>query len=282
MKYLLTTLPLAAVLMGCGSSGADTNTANATGDNSATSSTAEVGQVQYTQNSDNAPPTANGSATDSATGNPVNAGTNKSSIVKKSADGTTERDDQYRVIDEAGPGMPPEVVAALNKVKVPPPPKSMKTPSKATLRLDTSKGAITVELNGKEAPLHVKSFIYLAKSGFYNGTVWHRYEPGFVIQGGDPLTKFPKLSKRFYGTGGPGYQVPREYNKLKHDQYVLAMARSEDPDSAGSQFYFTLEPSHFLDDGYTVFGKVVSGQKAVAALREGDKLTSIKVLSETP
>lgn len=290
MKYLLSTLPLAALLVGCGSNGADANTANASIDNAAPSSAATA-TVQDTSGSNEK---AGSAATDSGKASSTATGAGKKSTgTKPGGASANEPDDQYHVVDEAAPGMPPDVTAALDKVKVPPPPKNMKTPDKATLQLVTNKGTITVELDGKSAPLHVKSFIYLSKRGFYNGTLWHRYVPGFVIQGGDPLTKFPELGKKYpneefpnkvYGMGGPGYQVPREYNELKHEQYVLAMARSSDPDSAGSQFYFTLEPTPDLDqnEGYTVFGKVLKGQQTVAALREGDKLTSVKVLSETP
>lgn len=188
-------------------------------------------------------------------------------------------DPKYKVVNEAQPGLPPEAVTALDKVKVPPPPKSMATPKTARVRLMTSKGPITVELNGEAAPLHVKSFLYLSKRGFYDSTVLHRYEPGFVIQGGDPLTKNPEL-KEFAGIGGPGYQVPRERNALKHEQFVFSAARSQDPNSAGSQFYITLDAAPFLDegDGYTVFGKVVDGKENVLKLRAGDKLNKVVLL----
>lgn len=188
-------------------------------------------------------------------------------------------DPAYKVADEAQPGMPPELISALDKVKVPPPPASEKAPKKARVKLTTSKGAIVVELNGEAAPLHVKSFLHLAKMGFYDSTLLHRYEPGFVIQGGDPLTKNPKL-KQYFGLGGPGYQVPRERNSLKHSEMVFAAARSQDPNSAGSQFYITLDSAPFLDegDGYTVYGKVVEGRDAVLKLRADDKLNKVEIL----
>lgn len=197
-----------------------------------------------------------------------------------SAAKTAEPKLEYRVADEGQPGLPPEVVAALKKVKVPPPPAGTKAPKTARVRLVTSKGPIVVELNGVAAPLHVKSFLYLAKMGFYDATVLHRYEPGFVIQGGDPLTKNPAL-KEFSGIGGPGYQVPREHNSLKHDAFVFAAARSQDPNSAGSQFYITLAPASFLDegDGYTVYGKVVEGRNTVLKLRANDKLNKVEIIS---
>jgi peptidyl-prolyl cis-trans isomerase B (cyclophilin B) len=198
-------------------------------------------------------------------------------------------DPKYKVVDEGNPQFPSEVLTALDKAKVSPPPVSPAAPKRARVTLSTTKGDIVVELNGEAAPLHVKSFLYLVGRGFYDGTVFHRYEPGFVIQGGDPLSKNPKLGKPyesmtgspsgFFGMGGPGYQVPRERNSLKHDKFVLAAARSSDPDSAGSQFYITLAPAPNLDqgDGYTVFGKVLSGQAAVMKLRAGDKLNQARV-----
>ena len=190
----------------------------------------------------------------------------------------------YKIADEAQPGYPEELARALRKLTVAPPPASMKAPDKARVQITTSKGVITVELNGKAAPLHVKSFLYLSQKGFYNGTTFHRYVPGFVIQGGDPLSKTPNL-RQMAGAGGPGYRIPREYNSLKHNAMVLAMARTADPDSAGSQFYFTLEPQFSLDKensqdgfGYTVFGKVLKGQDVVLKLRQDDVLKRVIVL----
>lgn len=187
-------------------------------------------------------------------------------------------DPAYKVVNEAQPGLPPAAISALDKVKVSPPPAG-KAPKTAKVRLVTSKGPIVVELNGEAAPLHVKSFLHLSKMGFYDKTVLHRYEPGFVIQGGDPLTKNPAL-KEYAGIGGPGYQVPRERNSLKHDAFVFAAARSQDPNSAGSQFYITLASAPFLDegDGYTVYGKVVEGRDTVLKLRADDKLNKVEIL----
>lgn len=200
-------------------------------------------------------------------------------IASKKVDATP--DPKYKVVSEADSRMPPELIAALDKVKVSPPPKSIVVPKKARVKIETTKGTITVELNGQAAPLHVKNFLYLSKIGFYDATIFHRYEPGFVIQGGDPLSKNPAL-KEYFGTGGPGYQVPREHNSLKHDAMVIAAARSQDPDSAGSQFYFTLKAAPFLDegDGYTVFGKVVEGSDNVLKLRAGDKLKKVEIIPE--
>lgn len=203
-------------------------------------------------------------------------------------------DPRYRVVDETQPGLPADVVAAMNKAKTTPPPAKMVVAAHPRLRLVTSKGAITVELDSKAAPLQVKSFVYLAGRKFFDNTRFHRYVQDFVIQGGDPLSKDPIYSKYgsvsesqppIVGTGGPGYQIPREYNSLKHDAMVIAAARSGDPDSASSQFYFTLKAASFLDRensqdgfGYTVFGRVIAGKDVVLKLRQGDKLQSVQLI----
>jgi cyclophilin family peptidyl-prolyl cis-trans isomerase len=175
-------------------------------------------------------------------------------------------------------------VKAMKKVALAPPPMGTKIPDKPRVVLETSRGPITLELNTKEAPLHVRSFLYLVGKGFYDGTKFHRYADltgdgkGYIIQGGDPMTKSASTAN-FAGMGGPGYAIPRENNKLKHDKLVIAAARSQDPDSAGSQFYITQNPVSFLDDGdgYTVFGKVVEGSPAALRLRQGDVIKSIKI-----
>ena len=136
---------------------------------------------------------------------------------------------------------------------------------------DTSKGTIVVRLDGAGAPIHVANFCELAEKGFYNGLTFHRYEPGFVIQGGDPAGN---------GTGGPGYCIHEEYTttpRNSHEDGALAMARASDPNSAGSQFYFCLGPQHFLDKGYTVFGQTIEGLDTIAALRKGDVINSITI-----
>ena len=130
-------------------------------------------------------------------------------------------------------------------------------------------GEIRLEFYPEDAPKTVENFVTLAKKGFYNGLTFHRIEPNFVIQGGDPKGD---------GTGGPGYKIKAEFNKNKHDRGAVAMARSNDPDSAGSQFYITLAPSHFLDGQYTVFGKVVSGMNIVDNVKKGDKMKSVKIV----
>ena len=108
------------------------------------------------------------------------------------------------------------------------------------------------------APKHVESFLGLAKKGFYNGTIFHRVIPGFMIQGGDPNTK--DLSKRhLYGMGGPGYTLPAEFNRIPHERGIVSAARSADPNSAGSQFFIMVGKAPSLDGQYTVFGEVVKG-----------------------
>jgi cyclophilin family peptidyl-prolyl cis-trans isomerase len=135
---------------------------------------------------------------------------------------------------------------------------------------ETTKGQIVARLEETKAPVTTANFIGLVEKGFYNGLTFHRYAPGFVIQGGDPDGN---------GRGGSGTHIKLEVTKdLKHDGAgVLAMARSQDPDSASSQFYFTLGAAPHLDMGYAVFGKVISGLDAVKALREGDRMTSVTI-----
>ena len=155
--------------------------------------------------------------------------------------------------------------------------------------IKTSKGDIRVELAGNDAPIHVGNFVELAQKGFYDNLKFHRYVPGFVIQGGCPNTReldseqvkaaegnpFARL-----GTGGPGYTIHEEYTtnpNNKHLDGTLAMARSQDPNSAGSQFYLCLGAQPFLDSGYTVFGQTVEGLDVVGQLRVGDVIETIEI-----
>jgi peptidyl-prolyl cis-trans isomerase B (cyclophilin B) len=136
----------------------------------------------------------------------------------------------------------------------------------------TKLGDITLKFFPEVAPNHVNNFIELAKKGFYNGTIFHRVVPKFVIQGGDPNSKNPDRSK--HGMGGPGYQAKAEFNKKPHRRGTLSMARSAHPDSAGSQFFICVADSSFLDGQYTVFGEVVKGievvDKIVSQPRDGN------------
>lgn len=122
--------------------------------------------------------------------------------------------------------------------------------------METTQGRIILQFFPKVAPGHVKNFTTLAKKGFYDGTKFHRVIPGFMIQGGDPNTK---TGKGPAGTGGPGYSIKAEFSDMGHVRGILSMARSSDPDSAGSQFFIVVSDSHFLDHQYTVFGQVVEG-----------------------
>jgi cyclophilin family peptidyl-prolyl cis-trans isomerase len=134
--------------------------------------------------------------------------------------------------------------------------------------IETEKGTITFKFFPKEAPNTVENFTKLANKGFYNGLAFHRVEPGFVIQGGDPNGD---------GTGGPGYTIKAEFNSHPHLKGTVAMARANDPDSAGSQFYICLDTAAFLNGKYTVFGQVVEGQEVVDKIRRGDKMLKVYV-----
>ena len=138
--------------------------------------------------------------------------------------------------------------------------------------IETKFGEIELELLADKAPGHVKNFVDLAKKGFYDGTTFHRVIPGFMIQGGDPNTQDPKAPRGRHGTGGPGYNIKAEFNDTAHKRGVLSMARSTDPNSAGSQFFIVVADSTFLDRQYTAFGKVVRGMevadKIVASPRD--------------
>ena len=127
--------------------------------------------------------------------------------------------------------------------------------------VNTNLGNIQFELLSDIAPETVRNFIKLAKSGFYDGTLFHRVIPKFMIQGGDPNTK--KSDKSTWGTGGPGYNIKAEFNSRSHLRGIVSMARSSDPDSAGSQFFIVSSDSTFLDREYTVFGQVVDGMEVV-------------------
>jgi cyclophilin family peptidyl-prolyl cis-trans isomerase len=141
-------------------------------------------------------------------------------------------------------------------------------------KLDTTKGVIRFELFEDLAPVTTQNFIELSEKGFYNGLKFHRYEPGFVIQGGDP---------RGDGTGGSGKTIPLEVTpKLKHDSAgVVAMARSQNPNSASCQFYITLAPASFLDMNYAVFGRVIEGLDSALALRKGDAMNTVTIETVT-
>jgi peptidyl-prolyl cis-trans isomerase B (cyclophilin B) len=135
-------------------------------------------------------------------------------------------------------------------------------------RIHTAKGDIVFAFYPDEAPQHCAAFVKLARAGFYDGLTFHRVEPGFVIQGGDPSGN---------GTGGPGYQIDAEFSNLPHIKGTVAMARSANPNSAGSQFYICLDDASFLNKQYTVFGQAVAGQDVVDKIRKGDVMETVTI-----
>jgi peptidyl-prolyl cis-trans isomerase B (cyclophilin B) len=142
----------------------------------------------------------------------------------------------------------------------------------ATITMEKG-GEIKIDFYPADAPKTVENFVTLARKGFYDGLTFHRVEPGFVAQGGDPKGN---------GTGGPGYQIKAEFNKQKHVRGAVAMARSQSPDSAGSQFYICFKPAPFLDGQYTVFGIVTSGMDVVDGIKIGDKMKTVKIVEAAP
>lgn len=136
------------------------------------------------------------------------------------------------------------------------------------IRIATDKGDILFEFFPDVAPLHTAAFMKMALAGFYNGLNFHRVESGFVIQGGDPDGD---------GTGGPGYRLKAEFSDKPHIRGTVAMARSSNPDSAGSQFYICLGDARFLDNQYTVFGQMTDGFETLDAIRRGDVMNTVTV-----
>ena len=156
--------------------------------------------------------------------------------------------------------------------------------------IKTSEGEMVIEFWPDVAPKTVENFKTLAKKGFYDGTCFHRVIKGFMIQGGDPLTKDPNMEPR-WGTGDPGYKIKAEFNDRHHDRGVISMARSNDPDSAGSQFFICHGNPRFLDRQYTAFGKLIKGDDvlekiATTPMAPGDRpltkqtLVSVKIVEQ--
>jgi peptidyl-prolyl cis-trans isomerase B (cyclophilin B) len=142
--------------------------------------------------------------------------------------------------------------------------------AKLRARIATKRGEIVFSFYPGDAPATVASFVKLARAGFYNGLTFHRVEPGFVIQGGCPLAT---------GTGDAGYKLKAEFNAHPHVQGTVAMARAQDPNSAGSQFYICLGDARFLDKQYTVFGQVTQGIDVVKQIRRGDVMEKVVIES---
>ncbi len=161
----------------------------------------------------------------------------------------------------AASGTPVQAQSATSdSQKLPPGIKPLKDGDDVAV-LDTNLGQIILRFFPDKAPNHVKNFEKLAKSGFYDGTKFHRVIPHFMIQGGDPNSKGSDRS--IMGTGGPGWSVKAEFNDVPFERGILGMARSSDPDSAGSQFFIMVEANPSLNNQYTVFGKVVKGMDVV-------------------
>ena len=153
--------------------------------------------------------------------------------------------------------------------------------------LETNLGNITIEFFADDAPNHVKNFLKLSSSGFYDGTIFHRIIPGFMIQGGDPNTISGDPST--WGMGGPSERIDAEFNTIKHNRGIVSMARSADPNSGGSQFFIVHQNSNFLDEQYTVFGRIVTDESfevldKIASVETGDRdipidAESVKIIS---
>jgi peptidyl-prolyl cis-trans isomerase B (cyclophilin B) len=131
--------------------------------------------------------------------------------------------------------------------------------------IKTSEGEMIIQFWPDVAPKTVENFKELARKGFYDGTAFHRIVKGFMVQGGDPLTKDAAKESR-WGTGDPGYKIKAEFNDKTHERGVVSMARSNDPDSAGSQFFICLGDAKFLDRKYTAFGKLIKGDDVLGKL----------------
>jgi len=141
----------------------------------------------------------------------------------------------------------------------------MATPTKELAVLKTTAGELVIEFWPEVAPKTVENFKALAQKGYYDGTAFHRIVKGFMIQGGDPLTKDANREDA-WGTGGPGHTIKAEFNDRRHQRGVVSMARSSNPDSAGSQFFICLADASFLDGKYTAFGKLVRGDDVLGKI----------------
>ncbi len=165
----------------------------------------------------------------------------------------------------ASSGVPPEVQVKSYTQR---PDLTIDTSHQFIAHVYTTRGHFIIELLPQIAPEHVNSFVFLARDKFYNGTVFHRVVPGFVAQGGDPTGT---------GTGGPGYSLPLEPSDESFVRGVVGMARAQDPDSAGSQWFVTLGDSPHLDGQYTVFGKVAQGMEIVDCIQVGDAIIDLAI-----
>jgi peptidyl-prolyl cis-trans isomerase B (cyclophilin B) len=162
-----------------------------------------------------------------------------------------------------------------------PPPAAKKAPAKAPTAVITLEkgGEVVLEFWPDVAPRHVENFAKLARQQFYDGQRVHRVEPNFVVQFGDPQSRTLPMNDPKMGTGGPGYTIKAEFNQRPFERGVLGMARTSDPDSAGSQVYIMLGPAPFLNGKYTAFGRVARGMGAVDQIRVGDRIKSIRIVT---
>ena len=167
---------------------------------------------------------------------------------------------------------------ALGAVAVGAQSKSARTPT-AVISMEKG-GEIVLEFFPQDAPKHVENFLTLAKKGFYDGQRVHRVEPKFVVQFGDPQSKTKPMDDPAMGTGGSGYKIKAEFNSRKFERGVLGMARSQDPDSGGSQVYIMLGPAPHLNGKYTAFGQVTKGMDVADQIRVGDRIKAIKVVEK--
>jgi peptidyl-prolyl cis-trans isomerase B (cyclophilin B) len=168
---------------------------------------------------------------------------------------------------------------AMAQDKPPAPPRAAAKAPTALVTLEKG-GEIVLEFWPQDAPRHVENFVKLAREKFYDGQRVHRVEPNFVVQFGDPQSKTLPLNDPRMGTGGPGYTIKAEFNKRPFERGVLGMARKGDPDSAGSQVYIMLGAAPHLNGKYTAFGKVVTGMGVVDQIRVGDRIKSIRIITQ--
>ncbi len=174
------------------------------------------------------------------------------------------------VAQDKAPAAPPAAAKA--------PPAAAKVPT-AIITLEKG-GEIVLEFWPEDAPKHVENFVKLANQKFYDGQRVHRVEPKFVVQFGDPQSKTLPMNDPKMGSGGPGYTIKAEFNKRLFERGVLGMARTNDPDSAGSQVYIMLGPAPFLDGKYTAFGKVAAGMGVVDQIKVGDRIKSVRIVTK--
>jgi len=172
-----------------------------------------------------------------------------------------------------------EIKALIEKVKAAP---MVDMAEDEVAVIETNLGRIVLEFYPKAAPIHCQNFKRLASNGFYDGVKFHRVVPGFVIQGGDILSR--DANPQNDGTGDPGYTIPAEFNNIPHERGILSMARRGDPNSAGSQFFICVGAAPQLDGQYTVFGRVIEGMevadKIVAAAHQNQMPVNAVVMNK--